>query len=58
MLHKAWDKYMKQAGRTEKSQEIGAFLVTQVKGCIAFGVLQMFDRLNAHLPWLANKPCK
>lgn len=49
---------MKQAGRTEKSQEVGAVSVTQVKGCIAFGVLQMFDRLNAHLPWLANKPCK
>lgn len=49
---------MKQAGRTEKSQEVGAVSVTQVKGHIAFCVLQMFDRLNGHLPWLANKPCK
>lgn len=49
---------MKQAERAEKSQEMGAFLVNQVKGCTAFGVLQMFDTLNAQLPWLANKPCK
>lgn len=58
MLHKAWDKYIKQAGQAEKSQEMGTFLVNQVKGCTAFGVLQMFDTLNAQLPWLANKPCK
>lgn len=43
-------------GEVKKSLERGSILVTQVKGHTAFGVLQMFDRLNTHLLGITNRP--
>ena len=43
-------------GEIKKSLERGTILVTQVKGHTAFGVLQMFDRLNTHLLGITNRP--
>lgn len=43
-------------GEIKKSLEWGTILVTQVKGHTAFGVLQMFDRLNTHLLGITNRP--
>ena len=43
-------------GEINKSPAWSTTLVTWVKGHTAFGVLQMLDRLNAHLLGITNRP--